>query len=200
MYIKAHKTIIIKNKDMGVNKMKALVVYGTRWGTATEIAEEIRKTMINEGLETDLIDARGLKDFDISPYGLVVVGSGIKIGKWTKSAQKFLKNYKSELANKKVALFVTCGAANKEETCQEGWDKYLKKVAAEKLVNEPVDMALFGSVYDPDAKLGFMYNMVKKSIKKDLESQGLDPNVRHDYRDWDEIRAWAKGLAEMIKE
>jgi menaquinone-dependent protoporphyrinogen oxidase len=179
--------------------MKALVVYGTRWGTATEIAEEIRKVMINEGIETDLVNSRGLKNFDISPYDLVVVGSGIKIGKWTKSALKFLKNYKSELADKKVALFVTCGAANKEETRQEGWEKYLKKVAADNLVNEPVDMGLFGSVYDPDANHGLMFKMTNRFIKKDLEKQGIDVTKRQDYRDWDEIRAWSKGLAEMMK-
>ena len=64
--------------------MKALVVYGTRYGTATEIAEEITRTLKEEGVETDLLDSRGLKDWDVTPYDLVIVGSGIKIGKWTK--------------------------------------------------------------------------------------------------------------------
>ena len=64
--------------------MKALIVYGTRYGTAAEIAEEIRKIIENEGAEVDLADSRGLKDCNISPYDLMIVGSGIKIGKWTK--------------------------------------------------------------------------------------------------------------------
>ncbi|MBI5681319.1 MAG: flavodoxin domain-containing protein [Methanobacterium sp.] len=174
--------------------MKALVVYGTRWGTATEIAQEISKVIKDEGIEADLVDARGLKNFDVSPYDLVVVGSGIKMGKWTKGSLKFLKNYKSDLASKKVALFVTCGAANKEDTQEEGWEKYLKKVAADNLVNPPVDLGLFGSVYDPDANHGLLFKFTNRFIKKDLEKQGIDTTKRQDYRDWDEIRAWAKGL------
>lgn len=70
------------------------------------------------------------------PYDLVVVGSGIKIGKWTKGSLKFLKDHKSELANKKVALFVTCGAANDEKTRMEGWENYLIKVAQDNLIKQ----------------------------------------------------------------
>lgn len=88
-----------------VIEMKALIVYGTRYGTAAEIAEEIGKVMENEGVEVDLVDSRGLKDCDVSPYDLVVVGSGIKIGKWTKGSLKFLQNNEFSLLGKKVALF-----------------------------------------------------------------------------------------------
>lgn len=178
--------------------MKALVVYGTRYGTATEIAQEIGKIITEQDVETDIVDARGLKNFDISDYDLIIVGSGIKIGKWTKSSLKFLKDYKEELAHKNVALFVTCGAANKEETKQEGWEKYLIKVAEDNLINKPLDLGLFGSVYDPEANQGLMFKMVNRSIKKDLEKQGIDATKRHDYRDWDEIRLWSKNLVTKI--
>ena len=63
--------------------MKALVVYGTRYGTAAEIAEEIARVITEEGVEVDLVDASRMKDCDSSPYDLVIVGSGIKMGKWT---------------------------------------------------------------------------------------------------------------------
>jgi menaquinone-dependent protoporphyrinogen oxidase len=71
--------------------MKALVVYGTRYGTAAEIAEEIARVIKEEGNETDLLDVRSIKDQDVSSYDLVVVGSGIKMGKWTSKALKFLQ-------------------------------------------------------------------------------------------------------------
>lgn len=180
--------------------MKALVVYGTRWGTAAEIAEEIARVIKEEGIDVDLVDARGVKDCDVSPYDLVVVGSGIKMGKWTKKSLNFLKDNKSALKNKKVALFVSCGAANEEKSVDEGWEKYLKAVAAEYLENKPIDLGLYGSVYDPDANHGLLYKITSRFIKKELEEKGLDPNKRHDYRDWDKIRAWARGLANMIKQ
>jgi menaquinone-dependent protoporphyrinogen oxidase len=174
--------------------MKVLIVYGTRYGTATEIAEEIARVIESEGNQVELKDTRRLKDVDVSPYDLVIVGSGIKMGKWTKGSLKFLKNNKSDLSQRKVALFVTCGAANDEKTIPEGQEKYLDKVAQKNLVNEPISMGLFGSVFDPDAKHGFLYNVTMKSIKKDLGKQGIDTSKRHDYRNWDEIRAWAKNL------
>jgi menaquinone-dependent protoporphyrinogen oxidase len=180
--------------------MKALIVYGTRYGTAAEIAEEIAGFIKDEGVEVDLKDARGLKNVDISSYDLVVVGSGIKIGKWTKKSLKFLQENREALANRKVALFVTCGAANEEKTRKEGQEKYLDQVAEKNLENQPVATGLFGSIYDPEAKQGMMFKMVNRSIKKNLEKQGIDASKRIDYRDWDEIRNWAKNLADMLNE
>ena len=132
-------------QKIGIDIMKALIVYGTRYGTATEIAQEIGRIMESEGIEVDIKDARSLKNFDISPYELVVVGSGIKMGKWTKKSLKFLKENQEELATKKVAVFVTCGAANEEKNRAEGQEKYLDQVANKQLLHAPVATGLFGS-------------------------------------------------------
>jgi len=179
--------------------MKTLIVYGTRYGTAAEIAEEIGKVIENEGIEVDLVDSRAVENYDISPYDLVIVGSGIKIGKWTKGSIKFLEKNKPALSNKKVALFVTCGAANMEETIAEGQEKYLDEVAEKYLSSKPVATGLFGSVYDPNANHGLMYKLATKFIiKKGLDKQGIDTSKRLDYRNWEEIRAWALSLANML--
>lgn len=122
--------------------MKALVVYGTRYGTATEIAEEIAKVLESEKFDTDLVDARKLKNCDVSPYDLVVVGSGIKMGKWTKGSINFLKKNKESLAKKNMAIFVTCGAANEEKNRDEGQEKYLDNFAKENLAKPPVATGL----------------------------------------------------------
>lgn len=174
--------------------MKALIIYGTRYGTATGIAEEIAKVLKDENVEVDLVNAREVKNSDITPYDLVVVGSGIKMGKWTKDTLKFLEKNRENLTNKKVAIFVTCGAANKKETIQEGQEKYLDDVAAKYLINPPVSTGLFGSLYDPKGKHGLMYKVTNRFLRKEVEKEGKDPNKRWDYRNWDEIRIWAKNL------
>jgi len=179
--------------------MKALIVYGSRYGTAAEIAREIADVIKNEGIEVTLEDAKDIKkDFDISPYNLVIVGSGIKMGKWTKQSLKFLKDNKKALKERKVAIFVSCSAANEEKSRDMGLKDYLQKVAAENLESEPLDMGLFGSLYDPDSNHGLMYKMTLKFWKKDLEEKGFDTNKSHDFRDWEEIRAWARNLADLI--
>jgi menaquinone-dependent protoporphyrinogen oxidase len=179
--------------------MRALVVYGTRYGTATGIAEEICRVLEDEGLKVDLKDTRKLKNYDITPYNLVVIGSGIKMGKWTKSSLNFLKNNKKDLKDKKVALFVTCGAANDPKTVAEGQEKYLDDIAEGYLINKPVATGLYGSFYDPSAKHGLLYKMTLKSIKKELEKQGKDTTKPFDYRNWDEIRNWARSLVDILK-
>jgi menaquinone-dependent protoporphyrinogen oxidase len=180
--------------------MKVLIIYGSRYGTAAEIAEEIEEVIENEGVEVDLVDSRGLKNYDVSPYDMVVVGSGIKMGKWTKGSLKFLQSNRSALSGKKVALFVTCGAANDEKTMAEGQEKYLDDIAEKYLSGKPVAKGLFGSVYDPNAKHGLLYKFTNRFIKKELEKQGIDTSKRHDYRDWDGIRTWARGLVDMINQ
>ncbi|MCE5215013.1 MAG: flavodoxin domain-containing protein, partial [Methanobacterium sp.] len=122
--------------------MKTLVVYGSRYGTAAEIAQEIARVIGEEGVEVDLKEDKEVKKLDPSTYDLVIVGSGIKMGKWTKNSIKFLKKNKEILKDKKIALFVSCSAANEEKSREMGWNDYLKKVAAENLEGKPVDMGL----------------------------------------------------------
>lgn len=179
--------------------MKALVVYGSRYGTAAEIAKEIARVIMEEGIEVNLTNAKNIKDGDVSHYDMVVVGSGIKMGKWTKQSLKFLKKNKEALSTRYVAIFVSCGSANEEKTRPEAQEKYLDEVAQKNLMNPPVATGLFGSVYDPEAKHGLMYNFSMRFVKKEMEEKGLDPNKRHDYRDWDEIRSWACGLVDLLK-
>ena len=177
-----------------VNKMKGLVVYGTRYGTAKEIAEEISRTLEDENVDVKLFNAKEIRDHDISTYDLVVVGSGIKMGKWTKESKNFLKKNQNILSNKKIALFVSCGAANTEKSKAEGQEKYLDNVSEEYLTNKPIATGLFGGVYDPDANNGLMFKFVNRFIKKEMKKEGKDPNQRVDYRNWDEIRDWSKNL------
>lgn len=72
-----------------------------------------------------------------------------------------------------MTLFVTCGAANDEKTRKEGWENYLKKVAQDHLINKPVDLGLFGSVYDPQANHGLLYKLTTQFIKKTWKNREL---------------------------
>ncbi len=79
---------------------KVLIVYGTRYGATASTSEEIGKVLRQEGLEVRVVDAKKEKVRDIAEYDLVVVGSGIKIDRWTGEAEEFLKNFQKELAKK----------------------------------------------------------------------------------------------------
>jgi menaquinone-dependent protoporphyrinogen oxidase len=105
---------------------KALVVYGTRTGTAAITANEIAQTLQKRGIETRVLNAKKEKIQSIAEYDLIVVGSGIQINRWTGEPEDFLKKFQKELASKKVGLFVNCGSAaekmnpNKPEIAANG--------------------------------------------------------------------------------
>jgi menaquinone-dependent protoporphyrinogen oxidase len=181
---------------------KALIIYGTRYGATASTSEEMAKIFRQEGLDTQVVDAGKEKIGDISQYNLIVVGSGIQINRWTGAPEKFIKKHQKELVNKKVALFVCCGAASietqeDEDKSKELKNKYLNEKAA-KFGLEPIALGFFGGVYN--------YNNVPWWAKKAMEAdrqrveasaKQTEPGV-YDARNWDVIKAWAKEVAQKV--
>src|SRR3990170_603988 len=87
--------------------MKTLIVYATRYGATAGTSEEIARILREEGFDIKVVNAKEEKIKDISEYELVIVGSGLQMFKWTGEAEDFLKKFRNDLAEKKVALFVS---------------------------------------------------------------------------------------------
>jgi menaquinone-dependent protoporphyrinogen oxidase len=179
---------------------KALIVYGTRYGAATSTSEEIAKTLNKEGIQTQVVNAKKEKIKDITPYDLIIVGSGIQIHRWTSEPEDFLKKFQKQLATKKLALFVCCGSAtdkDKPELAERARRKYLEEKAA-KYNLHPVALGLFGGVYN--------YNAVPWYAKKGMDMDR--PRVAaayietapgmYDTRDLNAIHKWAEELAKLV--
>jgi len=183
--------------------IKALIVYGTRYGAAASTSEELAKVFRREGLEVRVVNAKEEKVNNITDCDLVVVGSGILINKWTSEPEKFLKNFQKELARKKVALFVCCGSASyatmaQPEVAAKAKRKYLEEKAVQYNL-QPVALGFFGGVYN--------YNKEPWWAKKAMEAERpkieaaykeTQPGI-YDTRDWNAIRSWAKELAQKAK-
>ena len=176
--------------------MKALIVYGTRHGSTAEISEEIAKTLRDGGLDVCVVNAKKGKVGKVDDYDLFLVGSGIKMGKWTGEPLKFLEKNRDALAGKAVALFVSCGSADDPDEREKGRTKYLDDVAGRYPELNIISKGFFGGKYDPSA--GLMMRMVMRGMKDDLEKKGLSPDEAYDFRDWDAIRSWATDLGDMV--
>jgi len=179
---------------------KALIVYGTRYGATESTSEEIAKVLKGEGLEVKVVNAKKEKVKDISPYDLIIIGSGMQMGKWTGEPESFLNQFQKELANKKVAIFVSSGAQafieyeKKTEEIENNRKKYLEEKAA-KYNLQPISMVILGGVWDFN-KMNFLLRKTLASFKPRIEAAGfkeIKPEL-YDTRDWDAIRKWAKGL------
>jgi len=184
---------------------RALIVYGTRYGTTAETSQIIAETLRQEGLEVEVVDAKKDKVQSIDDYDLVIVGSGIQMGKWTSEPENFLGKYQNELSRKKVALFVSCGSANplsegeqKKKEIDEGKRNYLDEKAT-KYNLKPVALGFFGGCYDFN-KMSWFLRKTLSSIRPKLESAGYKEAKTgvYDLRNLDEIRNWAKEVAKTV--
>jgi menaquinone-dependent protoporphyrinogen oxidase len=180
--------------------MKALIVYGTRYGATIGTSEEIAKVLRDEGFDVTVVNAKEEKVKDISVYELVIVGSGMQFARWTGETEDFLKRFQNGLAQKKVALFIS---TMKTVTEREGKTEELEKTRKMELEDKvtkynlhPISLGFFGGVLDFN-KMNIITRKTVGFLRRQLEKDGFmqtEPGV-YELRDWEEIRGWAKELA-----
>jgi menaquinone-dependent protoporphyrinogen oxidase len=185
--------------------MKTLIVYGTRYGATAGTSDEIAKVLREQGFDVRVINAKNEKIKSISDYELVIVGSGMRMGKWTDEADGFLKKFQKELGQKKLAIFVsTMKTVSEREGKTEDVAKMRKAALEDKVVQynlHPIALGFFGGVLDFN-KMGFLFKRTMGFLKPQLEKDGFketQPDL-YDLRDWDEIRNWTKELARKARE
>ncbi len=191
--------IVYINGDM-MNK-KVLVAYGTYYGSTKDVAERIGKVIDAEkGIEADVRDLA--EDIgDISSYDGVVVGSGIKVGKWTEGARRFLERHSSELSKKDmpVGAFVCCGLAitQKDKATKQYIDDILEEYGVRPDLKES-----FGGLYDlsKKSKVNWIERFIV-NIASRMMGNGdtkLDQKGVNDFRDWDNIEGFASRFAKRL--
>jgi menaquinone-dependent protoporphyrinogen oxidase len=180
--------------------MKTLLVYGTRYGATTGTSEEIAKVLREEGFEVKVANAKEEKIKDISPYDLIVVGTGLQFARWTGEVEDFLKRFQKELAQKKLALFVsTMKTVLEREGRTEDLKKDRKMELEDKITKhnlQPISVGFFGGVMNFN-KMNIITRKTVGSLRSRLDKAGFkqtQPDV-YELRDWEEIRVWAKELA-----
>ncbi len=183
---------------------RALIVYGTRYGATASTSEEIAGVLRQEDIDVQVANAKTDKIRDIAEYDLVIVGSGIKINKWTGEAEEFLKDFQKDLAGKKVALFVSCGHGCKAENqgnadvIAEFRGKYLEEKAA-KYNLLPIALGFFGGFQD-FTKLSWIEKMappIKKAREQMIAFYGEKKDF-YDTRDLDGIKDCTRELIKKI--
>ena len=126
-------------------------------------------------------DVKSLAGFDA-----VILGTPIRMGRPHPEIKRFLKHFKKEIPNCKLAFFVAClnmSEDNQQNRIQtEGYLAPLLKAAPG---IKPISMGLFAGVMDATKIKGFWKFVVSRTL------QG-------DFRKWDKINAWAEGLKPLL--
>ena len=158
-----------------------LVVYATRAGSTQEVAGAIGEALRHAGLEADVqrLPFAGKP----AQYDGVVLGAPLYMFRWHKDALRFLRRNRTVLEALPVAVFAL-GPFNDVEKEWNDVRRQLEKALVEFVWLRPVALKIFGGKHDP-ANLPFPYKLIP-AMKKVPAT---------DIRDWDDIRAWATGLA-----
>jgi menaquinone-dependent protoporphyrinogen oxidase len=186
------------------NMKKVLIVYGSRFGCTEEVSQEIARLLEKEDIAAQLLDVRKTKERmwpAIDEFDGILVGSGIKISKWTKESRKFLEKNKTELEKKILGLFVCCADAARDRNHAK--KEYLEKVIEELGIAVGIYDA-FGGVLDfsESSRMGFLNKKMLRAAAKEMSEEigfTIDKNAKNDLRDWDQIRKFAEEFASLVK-
>ncbi|VVB62491.1 Flavodoxin domain protein [uncultured archaeon] len=197
---------VYKGVSLGCEKMKTLIVYATRYGATALTSHEIAKILLEENFEVKVVDVNKEKIKDILEFELVIVGGGLKMDRWTGESGDFLKNFQKDLAQKKVAIFVS--SAMKSLFERQGKTEDLQKIKKSHLEDEalkhhlnPIALGLFGGVWDKN-KMGFLFRRTLGVLIKQFEAAGVKETspALIDTLDLEEIPKWTKQLAQKAQQ
>lgn len=181
-----------RHPQVGVITMTILVAYATKYGATQSIAERIGKTLEAAGQAVDVRPAD--QAADLSRYDAFVIGSAVYIGHWLKDAAHLVRDNADTLAEHPVWLF-SSGPLGTRATDDKGEDLRTSSVpndvvAFRSTIHPKGEHVFFGAL-DP-GKLGVAH----RAIRKFPAGRKLLPEG--DFRDWDEVEAWAAAIADDL--
>jgi|Deesub1362A_J573_1020465.scaffolds.fasta_scaffold00107_34 menaquinone-dependent protoporphyrinogen oxidase len=156
---------------------RTLIAFGTRYGATAEVAQEIAGILQEiYHLEVDLVDlsSRDIKNLQL--YNNIIVGSGIKMGRWTGKARRLLQQFHKKCPQgKKLAVFVCSGRAGEPDQYDFAIERYVRQVILRCLkTTKPVAYEAFGG------------------------RKPLPDHTFKDNRDWGKIREWAHHVGRIF--
>jgi len=161
--------------------MKALVAYASRHGATREIAEAIAAALREAGVDADLAS------FDDDPqpggYDAFVLGSAVYMGRWLESARAFAEANGPQLAHAATWIFSSGPVGDPPRPAEDAAVQIVEVAAAVR----PREHRLFGGRLER-RRLGLGERAMAAAF-------GVQDG---DFRDWDEIGAWARSIAAAL--
>ncbi len=160
--------------------MKVLVTAASKHGATTAIARAIGETLQAEGLETTVLPPEDVSG--VAGYDAVVIGSAVYMGHWLEPARHLVERDGAALVARPVWLFSSGPVGDPP-----------------KPVEDPVDVAELIAAAGAREHRVFPGTVVKRGLGFGEKAVAAALRVPDgDFRPWDEIRAWARGIAATL--
>ncbi len=161
--------------------MTILVTAASKHGSTAEIANAICDELNQRGVDAKFRELDGIDDLErFSGY---VVGSAIYMGRWQAPAKEFLSDHQAMLRERPVWLF-SSGPIGDAEGIGINDDEVTSLVEQ----TRALDHQIFGGKLDR-GELGLGERLVTRVVRA----------PEGDYRNWDDIRAWADEIASSVQ-
>ena len=163
---------------------RTLIAYASRAGSTAEVAETIGGVLRERGLD---VDVRSVKDVvDIAGYDSLVLGSAIWAGKPLPEVLRFVTDQRDVVSQLPVAYFILCDRLRAYTPANS--QVALGYVTPLRKIKEPIAIGMFAGRRD--------FSAVNPVVTWALKH--LFRLVEGDFRDWEQIRAWAMTVAAQL--
>jgi menaquinone-dependent protoporphyrinogen oxidase len=163
---------------------RTLVAYASRAGSTAEVAEAVGQVLRDLGVD---VDVRSVKEVaDVSDYDALILGSAIWAGKPLPEMLRFAAKHRDAMSGIPVAYFIQCDLLREYTPAHR--QAALGYVAPLRKLHEPVSVGLFAGRRD-FSNVHPLLTWVLKHVFRLVEG---------DFRDWEQIRAWAATVAAQL--
>jgi len=162
--------------------MRVLIAAASRHEATTEIARAIGRSLGERGIDVEVAAPTTVES--VAEFDAVVLGSAVYMGRWQPSAIAFVERHAVELRARPVWLF-SSGPIGSPDPKPEGIPAEVPELARELGARE--HHVFTGRL--ERRRLGFGERAVVAAVKAPFG----------DFRNWDEIAAWASGIARHLQ-
>lgn len=160
--------------------MNVLVAAASKHGATAEMARFIGQTIIDTGLDVTVASPDEVESID--GYEAIVLGSAVYTGRWLKPAKTLAMFVPPRQPRPLVWLFSSGPVGDPPKPDDDPVD-----IAELVALTAPVEHRIFAGKIDK-AVLGFGERAIVSALRVPTG----------DYRDWQEIRTWAAGIADTL--
>jgi menaquinone-dependent protoporphyrinogen oxidase len=161
--------------------MRVLVSAASKHGATTEIADHIGETLRQRGFDVTVAEPDDAKPD--AGYECIVLGSAVYAGHWLKDAKALTARIGDAGQRTRVWVFSSGPLGDPPKPDEEPVD-----VAGIVELVAPIEHRVFAGRIDK-SELGFGERAIMIAVRA--------PDG--DFRDWDEIAAWADGIADALE-